>query len=478
MLKLAIKDSLVYGVGGVATRAVGLLLLPLYSRILSPSDYGVFDLVVATASVAAIAVPLEVSLGLARLYPDADSAQAKRRYATTAWRFTLAMYGFFVLLAVALYASEYLPALPDVPTVVAGLALIYVVLFGLLAFLQNQLRWELKGLNYSFVAILNAFGGGALAAGLGWMYGLAGLLVGMVIGAGAALALARVLVGRTLKGRWDTSKLRSMVHYSLPLVPASLSALVTLYVDRALLTSFAGLHDLGIFALGYRVASISLLGLIGIQGALIPLIYTHHAASRTPGDIARLFRWFVGLSILLCGVLGLFAREILGLLVDPSFHGAAAIVMILSPACVMMQLYIFFPGMFLAKKTWLQLGVQVATALVNIGVCLWLIPEYGFVGAALGHLAASTFFCAAWAFISQQHYPIPVEWRTVAGGVLLYVAVLTLGEQLQSGPWLDVLLKMPLLVVLVLGLFVLKFVQRSEWSALTLRVRMRLGRQA
>jgi len=225
------------------------------------------------------------------------------------------------------------------------------------------------------------------------------------------------------------------------------------------------------------VASISLFGLIGIQGALIPLIYTHYGADRTPGDIARLLRWFVGVSILLCGFLGLFAREILIVLVDPSFHQAGAIVMLLSPACVMMQLYIFFPGMFLAKKTWLQLGVQAATALVNIGVCLWLIPLYGFVGAALGHLAAAVFFCAAWAYSSQQHYRIPVEWRVLAGGVVLYVALVAMGEQLQLDFWSSVLFKLPLFAALGLGLLGLKFVRTSEWAALVLRFRLRMGRQ-
>lgn len=476
MLKLAIKDSLVYGVGGVATRAVGLLLLPLYSRILSPSAYGVFDLVVASATIAAIVVPLEVSLGLARLYPDADSAQNKRRYATTAWLFTLAMYGLFALLALGLYAGTRLPAVPDVSAPVLGLGLIYVVLFGLLAFLQNQLRWELKGLNYSTVTILNAFGGGALAAVLGWYFGLPGLLLGMVAGAAGAILLARLFVGRSLKGRWDASKLRSMLHYSLPLVPASLSALVTLYVDRALLTSYAGLHELGLFALGYRVASISLLGLIGIQGALIPLIYTHHAANRTPADIARLFRWFVGVSILLCGFLGLFAREILRVLVDSSFYQASTIVMVLAPACVMMQLYIFFPGMFLAKKTWLQLGVQAAAALANILVCLWLIPRLGFVGAALGNLAASVLFFGVWANFSQAHYRIPFEWRTLSHGVALYVIVVAIGEQLRLSAGQAVLVKSALFVALVLGLYGLRFVRTDEWSALLLRVRLRLGR--
>lgn len=476
MLKLAIKDSLIYGVAGIATRAVGLLLLPLYSRILSPSDYGVFDLVMATAAIAAIIVPVEVSLGLARQYPDAPSDAEKRRYATTAWLFTLAMYGLFTVVAVGLHVTISMPGFGAVPLLVLGFGLAYVVLMGLLYFLQNQLRWELKGLDYSKVNLLNAFGGGVLAATLGWYFGLPGVLVGLVVGVLCAIAVARAYLGNSLKGEWDTGKLRSMVQYSLPLVPASLSALVTLYVDRGLLSYFWGLHDLGLFALGYRIASISLLGLVGIQGALIPLIYTHHNAARTPPDIARLFRWFAGVSILLCSFLGLFAGEILRILVAPSFQEASKIVMILAPACVMMQLYIFFPGMFLAKKTWLQLGVQAAAAMGNISVCLWLIPKYGFVGAALGNFFASTFFCFVWASISQNHYPIPFEWRTIFGGVALYVVLIAIGQSVTADLWLGAAIKLLLFVALGVGLMWLGFARMNEWTILFQRLSGRFKR--
>lgn len=476
MLRLAIKDSVVYGVAGIATRAMGLLLLPVYSRILSPSEYGLFDLVMAAAAIASIAVPLEISLGLARLYPDSTSEDEKRRFATTAWLFTLCMYGIFSVLAITLHLAGPMPQLEAISLPVLGLGLTTIVLMGLLYFLQNQLRWELKGLHYAKVNLFNAYGGGALAALLGWHFGLAGVLFGLSVGAASAIMLARVYVGDSLKGAWDTDKLRLMMRYALPLVPASLSALVTLYVDRALLSYFSGLHDVGLFALGYRVASISLLGLIGIQGALIPLIYSHHKAARTPADIARLFRWFSGVSILLCGFLGLFAAEILQVLVAQPFRDASKIVAILAPACVLMQLYIFFPGMFLEKKTWLQLGVQVAAAMANFALCLWLIPAYGFVGAALGNFLAAALFCVVWASISQDYYRIPFEWKTLLCGVVWYGLLVAAGQWISADFWPGVVIKLGLFGALVLGLYLFGFARRNEWVTLFARLGSRFKR--
>ncbi len=144
--------------------------------------------------------------------------------------------------------------------------------------------------------------------------------------------------------------------------------------------------------------------------------------------------------------------------------------MILAPACVMMQLYFFFPGMFLAKKTWLQLGVQATAALVNISICLWLIPMFGFVGAALGNFFAAMIFCVIWASASQNHYPIPFEWRIIFGGVALYAVAIAVGHWVSADLWFAVAIKLGLFVSLGAGLFFLGFARMNELSILIHRL--------
>jgi O-antigen/teichoic acid export membrane protein len=47
MLKSALRDSFVYGVASVLSKGLAIFLLPLYTRVLSPGDYGAHDLLIS-----------------------------------------------------------------------------------------------------------------------------------------------------------------------------------------------------------------------------------------------------------------------------------------------------------------------------------------------------------------------------------------------------------------------------------------------
>ncbi len=66
MLKAVLRDSLVYGLASVLSKGLAIFLLPLYTRVLSPGDYGAYDLLITLGALANVVVALEVAQGLAR----------------------------------------------------------------------------------------------------------------------------------------------------------------------------------------------------------------------------------------------------------------------------------------------------------------------------------------------------------------------------------------------------------------------------
>jgi O-antigen/teichoic acid export membrane protein len=85
----------IYGVGHVLSRAVAFILIPFYTRALSPSDYGVMDMIMMFASIACTLVPMEISQAFSRFYSGTESVSEKRDYATIMLLFSLTMYGVF-----------------------------------------------------------------------------------------------------------------------------------------------------------------------------------------------------------------------------------------------------------------------------------------------------------------------------------------------------------------------------------------------
>ena len=104
MLKQFFKDSFVYGLSNVISRGIAPFLLPLYTRVFSPTDYGVIDILTIVATLVNLTVALEITQGVMRHYAEAASAGDRARFVSTALWFSMVMYGLFVL--VALWSSE------------------------------------------------------------------------------------------------------------------------------------------------------------------------------------------------------------------------------------------------------------------------------------------------------------------------------------------------------------------------------------
>jgi O-antigen/teichoic acid export membrane protein len=107
---------------------------------------------------------------------------------------------------------------------------------------------------------------------------------------------------------------------------------------------------------------------------------------------------------------------------------------------------------------------------------LWLIPAYGFVGAAVGNFLAAALFCVIWGSISQDLYPIPFEWKTLVYGLVLYGVAVGAGQWISADFWPGVAIKLGLFGGLALGLHLLGFARGNEWAILIDRLGSRLKR--
>ena len=97
--------------------------------------------------------------------------------------------------------------------------------------------------------------------------------------------------------------------------------------------------------------------------------------------------------------------------------------MILAPAALLSQMYIFAPGAWISKKTWCISAVNIGAAAVNVGLTWLLIPRLGLPGAAWAVLGAAVVSFSLSMVVSQHFYPVPHRWRQL-GVALAGTAVL------------------------------------------------------
>jgi O-antigen/teichoic acid export membrane protein len=154
LLRLLVRDSAVYGLSTVLQRGAQLLLVPVYTRVLDPVEYGLVDLFLVLGALVNLTVALEVSQGFARYYQDAPDRAARHSYASTAFWFSGWMYGLFVLLGLVLADQLLLVLGSSVDVGTVRLAILAMGATGMLLLLLGQLRWAQQARDYAAAALL------------------------------------------------------------------------------------------------------------------------------------------------------------------------------------------------------------------------------------------------------------------------------------------------------------------------------------
>ncbi|MCL6415804.1 oligosaccharide flippase family protein [Aestuariirhabdus sp. Z084] len=473
MIKSFFKDSLVYTVPSILSRGVSLLMVPFYTRVLDPKGYGVLDLLLVIVTIANLIVALEISQAVARFYSSETDVDSKRLYSSTSFWFSLVCYLLFSLFFLA--ASDYISMLifnSEGYEYYFQLSMVYIFFNGMFYIIQNQLRWEFRSLAYGIASIIytsvSALSGIFFVI-LGGMK-LQGVLYGMILGALLGCLYGLFQLRDSYRFEFDVVRLRKMLLFSSPLVPVGIIVFSMLYIDRLMINHYMTLDDVGIYGMGFRLASVVSILMVGFQMSLTPLVYANYHKSEVPGQLATIFRVFVAFGLIFFIFVGLFIKEILVFIVTPAYYSASSVVVLLVPAIFFSNMYVFFPGIGIAKKNHLKIYIHLLGLIVSILLNYQLIPLFGVEGAAISALLGYLSVFIGYALVSQKLYPVPHDWARIILGIALagmWVAFVWWGDP-------GVILKIAALFVSVLILFFAKLVCISDIKNLYIYVSARV----
>jgi O-antigen/teichoic acid export membrane protein len=137
--------------------------------------------------------------------------------------------------------------------------------------------------------------------------------------------------------------------------------------------------------------------------------------------------------------LTLFASDILQIMTTQDFYGASVVVIFLVPAIFLANMYIFSPGIGIAKKTHFIVWINVVGGLANVGLNYCLIPVFGITGAGIAKLLSYGGIFAVYTLIGQRFYPIHHNWIRIFAAVglaALIAAMLPLWPLPDSIRWM------------------------------------------
>jgi O-antigen/teichoic acid export membrane protein len=416
MLKVFLKDSAIYAIPSIISRGMSLFLVPLYTRVLSPSDYGSLDLLMVFAGIINLTIALEVSQGAARFYTEEKNPERKILYTSSAFWFTILVYLIFGIISF-IYSNSLSYQILGKKNLSNAfeIGVVYICINGIFYLIQNQFRWELKSKEYAIVSIVTSIVTAVVSIWLAFFlkYGLAGLLLGMLSGSLVATILGILWLRNSFKFRFELTYLKDMLTFSSPLVLSGIAVWLSQYIDRIMIKHYLSIEQVGLFGVGYRIASIVGLVMIGFQGALTPLVYNNYTKDDTPEQIAKIFRLFTAASLIFFLMLTLFSIDILKIFTTLNYYNAKSVVIFLVPSLLFANMYIFAPGIGISKKSHYFIWINIIGATINFLLNIFLIPLLGIMGASIATLVGYISVFMMHMSISQKFYFVPHKWKPI-----------------------------------------------------------------
>jgi len=416
-IKNLASDSMIYGLAGIATRVMGVVLTPLYTRVYSPEDYGVFGLVNNAYSLIALVLILSLDNSTARWFYDTEDFHFRKKVIST-W------FWFYLILSIV-FAVFFITTAPFWSKFISynseeSIQYIRILAFSLPVTVSTVvatkvLRFEKKPRSTVFLTFTQAFF--LIVANVIFVLvlkeGLKGAFIARLVSSVLMVPLSFYFLKRWIGEikLFDPRLWMKMVKYSLPFIPASLSIWIINLSAIFFLNGKVSDEELGLFQIAFAIAGFSGIVVNAFQQAWSPFAFSiiHlENAKETYGKILLVYLLAIGSLTLLAS---LFSLEALMIIATPAYYGAAAIASILVFSSLFSGLTnIADLGSAISKKT-APLGlVYTFTSIILISLNIFLIPLYGVYGAALA-VCVSQFLTPVFVFyFSQKTYPIPYDF--------------------------------------------------------------------
>jgi O-antigen/teichoic acid export membrane protein len=428
-----LTHSGIYFAGNVMMRAVSFLMLPIYTRYLSPADYGIIELLAMTIDLVGILLGLRIGQAIFRFYHEYDSLRDRHSVISTSLYLVgiLNVCGVLLLIlfsqplsnllfggdegrrwlmvfSLTLFFHSYIE-IPMIYLRILQRPWLYVSLSCLKVLLQVSL-------NIWFIVILGMR--------------VEGMIYSAVLSGGLMAVLLLAFTLRRTGWRWSGAQAKQMTIFSLPMVLTSLVSFYITFGDRYFLQAWTSLEEVGLYALGYKF------------GFLLAFIIAGPFSNIWDAEKYRVFalpearsifqQTFLGYSaVLLVAVTGisLFIEDLLKVMSAPAFWSAHQVVPLVLVAYLFNAWYGFTNmGILVQKKTIEMTWGTVLAALVATVFYVLLIPRWGGWGAALASVLAFGSRCAWTTWRSSRLYDMGLQWGRVIALALPGLAVYALSR--------------------------------------------------
>ena len=416
------KNTLIYGLGHILARVVTFLLLPLYTNVFTPDEYGIISLAYVIMGFMSVVMHYGLDAALMKRYIQSDLTE-KTIYFSSAWVsffITSILFGMIITLFRKFFSPILLGTNDDRLILLVGWIIALDVMWSIP---QLIFRAEEKPFAYIVFSLTNVIGSLLLNIlfVLQFKMGVYGVLLSnFIISTILFIVTIPFIYNRINFKKASIYSWRKMMKFGLPLLPSGVFAMMMELADRYILKQMTDLYTVGIYSSGYKLGMLMMLIVMGFNMAWQPFFLKMGGGNEYKPLYARINSYVFALLGFIWVILLLWVDNIVRMkfggisLYGEQYWSSTLIVPWISLGYVFYGLYLMqLPGVFHQEKSlWIAISRAIG-AISNIIFNLYLIPIYGGQGAAIATCISFIIMFIIMFMVNSRLFPISYEWGRI-----------------------------------------------------------------
>lgn len=426
-MRSASRHSLIYLLGPAVSKAIGFLLIPVYTRFISPADFGVMSLADVFMSITMMLLAMGVGESMVRFYYETNDERQRQSLMSTVV-FGVGLTGLPAIVVIILLAGFYYPVLGIGDAYVNYLRLtLFVAWLSMVA----EIGWSYLRMRYLsglFTTLLIFQVMSVLLLNLLfvvlWRQGIWGILYSTLIAQSVVAGSLTGLILYQSQAKPSWLQFKRILGFGLPLVPSVVTLQLGNYLNPLLIRWLlvgdpaTVLAQVGLFAAGQRI------GVVVNRFVTVPfnafwrprrMELALQGTEEVKRILARMCTYSTLVAAQVALLLSVVVEDLLRLVVNERYWDAWRIVPVVAAAYVVLGLeHHFAVGMYHGRKTIWATWIGMVALVSVVAVDLFFLPRIGILAGAIATLVGISLRVSLILIVSQRLYPISFEFRRLA----------------------------------------------------------------
>lgn len=376
-----LKHGKNYVSASLITKGLAIISIPVMTRLLTPSDYGLLAVFSSLVAIFSILFGFGLRGAVSRFYYEKTD-----NFGSFFFSNTLFLWGMGIIFTIIIFLNKNTIALlVNVPILLVEVACIVGFFSASLEFIKAYLQASKQSAFLSRLTILHT----VLTLTLTIIITLLlknNLYLGSVYSSLTFAFLFFIfsiyLISRISTFSFNVKYLKYSLIFSLPIIVHLLSAFIMNTFDQIMINKMVGSYETGLYAFAYKVGMLFQMLITGLNQAWIPIFYEKLQDNKSDEIevTAKKFSYLVSGAALVITIVG---PVLVSILAPESYSKALPLLPIIVVGFIFQYFYfIYINYAFYEKKTSMIAIITITAGLINIGLNYWFIPIFGYIAAA------------------------------------------------------------------------------------------------